>query len=216
MPLPTVAYDGTNPDPVEWANDFVKPLVDDLDTRENLMPFKANEIITPLGLANQVQDVAIPADRIYGCILQIDWPCSIISATIEVRSVAPASATLDLVLYSARTLALVGTFGSVAFDSTGKKTATPGSPLVIATPGKYLGALRPRVAATTGGSVRGYNSSGNGQSLSVSGWGDWDYPPESGTTWSVTGSGAAPASLASYTRVPVASQSPVMVLTVTP
>lgn len=29
--IPTVAYDGTTPDPVEWANDYVKPAIEDLD-----------------------------------------------------------------------------------------------------------------------------------------------------------------------------------------
>lgn len=31
--IPTVAYDGTTPDPVEWANDSVKPAIEELDTR---------------------------------------------------------------------------------------------------------------------------------------------------------------------------------------
>ena len=31
--IPVVTYTGTDPDPVEWANDFIKPAIDDLDTR---------------------------------------------------------------------------------------------------------------------------------------------------------------------------------------
>lgn len=176
-----------------------------------LHPPISGDVLVPLGV-RQTQDSVMVADRVTGCPIQIVAPCSLLWARIEVRLAAPALATADIVLYKADTLALVGTFGSVAIDSTGKKTATPASPIAITAPGIYIAAFRARAAIGTT-QIRTYPPGGIGQPITP--WNDWDYPPEPGFMWTVPGITAAPSSLVGYAHAQ-SPGTPVVMIGVTP
>lgn len=184
--------------------------VNDLDVRAltRRMPYRSGDMLIPFGGSSPI-DVSMVPDAVSGTIILIDQVCSIQWARILVRTAAPASATMDIVLYNASTLSLVGTFGNVAVDSTGYKTATPGSPIAIAAPGYYVAAVRPRVATVSPGALRGIAAEGRGHSVLP--WTDWDYGPEGGVQWTVSGTGAAPSSLTGSTRL-TQSGNPIVVL----